>query len=67
MFNLIAIFFPIIIRRKTVLVKPTPTVQTSVRTIPQAAIGVNRRYKIIIVKNKSGKILEKRRVYEFDF
>ncbi|EFX74628.1 hypothetical protein DAPPUDRAFT_251681 [Daphnia pulex] len=48
--------------RKTVLVKPTPTVQTSVRTIPQAAVGVNRRYKIIIVKNKSGKILEKRRV-----
>ncbi|KZS04089.1 Uncharacterized protein APZ42_033022 [Daphnia magna] len=48
--------------RKTVLVKPTPTVQTSVRAIPQAAVGVNRRYKIIIVKNKSGKILEKRRV-----
>lgn len=49
-------------RRKTVFVKPTPTVTTPSRTIPQAAVGVNRRYKVIIVKNKSGKILEKRRV-----
>lgn len=49
-----------------------PTVPANVATVasvakttaapPVATVAVNRRYKVIIVKNKMGKILEKRRV-----